>query len=160
VIDAALREVEFILSGSGTIVCREIAPDLLPVECDPDQIQHLLVTLTLCTAQYLPSGSTVFVDAHCADDGVVLNIIDRDRESLLRQFLNRLSGSRSGATGVALAAVYNIVCQHGAKIRSIPNVRKRLGFSLWQPFHRKSPNDSLGLSRLVRQTVKRLVTVR
>jgi hypothetical protein len=142
VIDAAIREVEFILSGSGIIVCKEIAPDLLPVECDPDQIRDLLITLTLNTAQSLPSGSTVFVDAHCADDGVVVNIMDRGRESFLQQFLNRFSGSRTGVTGVALTAAYGIVRQHGGKIKAVRNARKRLGFSLWQPLHRKSPNDS------------------
>jgi hypothetical protein len=141
VIDAAIRETEFILGGRGIHVHKEFETDLLPVECDPEQIRNLLITLTINTAQSLPPGSAVFVDAHCADEGIVVNITDRGQESFLQRCLSRISSSRTGTTSLSLARAYDVVRQHGGRIRANCNARKRLEFSMWLPLHRKNPND-------------------
>jgi signal transduction histidine kinase len=139
-INAAIQEVEFILGGHGVLVHREITPDPLPVECDPDQIRSLLMTLIINTVQSLPPGSTVLLATNCHDGGVELEIKQQGRESFLRGIVNRLSSSRPSATGVALANAYEIVQQHSGRIRSNRNVRKGLEFSVWLPLRRRDTN--------------------
>ncbi len=142
VTDGAIREVEFILGGHGILVRKELTPDLPPVECDPDQIRNLLISLTLNTVQTLPAGSAVVLNTRRGEEGVVMDIRHASQGSFVSRVLNRLFGRRHEATGVALAAAYDIVRQHNGKIKAHLNVGKGLEFSVWLPLHRKDPHDS------------------
>jgi hypothetical protein len=137
VIDGAIHEVEFVLGGRGALVHKEIASDLPSVECDPEQIRNLLLTLIINSLQSLPPGTSVILAARCADEGVLVDIMEQNRESFLRRLLNRFSSAYPRATSVALAAAYQIVQHHGGRIRSNRNVRKGLEFTVWLPLRRK-----------------------
>jgi hypothetical protein len=141
VIDAAIRELEFTLSGTGILVCKKVLSGLPPVECDPNQIRNLLIILTITTIQSLPAGSAVVLAAQCAPEGVVLDIKDQNQQSFLSRFLNRLSGARPATADVALAAAYDTVRQHGGKLRTNRNVRKGLEFAVWLPLRQKNKNE-------------------
>lgn len=141
VIDAAIRELEFTLSGAGIQVGKKVLSSLPPVECDPDQIRNLLIILAITTIQSLPAGSAVVLAAQCTAESVMLDIKDQNQHSFLSRFLNRLSGSRPATADVALAAAYDTVRRHGGKLRTNRNVRKGLEFSVWLPLRQKNKNE-------------------
>jgi hypothetical protein len=142
IIDAAVREAEFVLCARSVVVRKEIAPDLKTIQCNPDQLRNLVKSLTVNAVRAAPAGDEVVLNAHCGEDGVILEVRDRPKGSPVSQLLHRLFGSRPGSTGIGLAAAYDIVRQHGGKIGANINVRKGLEFSVWLPLRRDGGNGN------------------
>jgi signal transduction histidine kinase len=140
IIDAAVREIEFVLCGRGITLRKEIAPDLPPIECNKDQIRNLFMSLAINAVQSAPGGSVVVLTAHHGDGGVILDVKDQGQGSFVRQVANRFFGSRSRRAGIGLAAAYDIVRQHGGKIEAKADITKGLEFSVWLPLHRNCAN--------------------
>ena len=133
IIDAAAREAAFILCGRGIVVRNESAPDLPPIQCNPDQIRELLMSLAVNATQSVPAGTEVILDAHRGNDGVILDVKDQVKASFGHRLARGFFASRPVTTGVALGAAYDIVQQHGGRIEAKVNVRKGLEFSVWLP---------------------------
>ena len=140
IIDAAVREAEFVLSGRGIVLRKEIAPDVPPIQCNPDQIRNLFMSLIINAAQSAPAGTEVVLDAHCGYDGVVLDV--RGQGPFVRQVANRFFGSRAVTSGVGLAAAHDIVRRHGGRLNGKANLRKGLEFSVWLPLRRNDTHGS------------------
>lgn len=136
IIDAAVQEAEFALFGRGIVVRNESAPDLPPIQCNPEQMRELLMSLALNAVQSLPGGDHVVLNARLGDDGVILQVRVRGQTSFVRRLAKRPFAARSVATDVGLAAAYDIVHQHGGRIEAKVNVRKGLEFLMWLPLHR------------------------
>jgi signal transduction histidine kinase len=139
IIDSAVREAEFVLSGRGITLRKEIAPDVPPIQCNPDQIRNLFVSLIINAAQSATSGTELILDAHCGYNGVGLDV--RGQKPFVRWVANRFFGSRSVTPGVGLAAAHDIVRWHGGRISRKANLRKGPEFSVWLPVRR---NDTYG----------------
>ena len=140
IIDAALKEAEFVLCGRGIVLRKEIAPDLPSIRCNPDQIRNLFMSLTINAAQSVPAGTEVVLLAHRGADGVILDVRDQGRGSLAARIASLFLVSRHGVTSVGLAAAYDIVRNHGGTIEGKANVRKGLEFSVWLPQLRDCTN--------------------
>ena len=143
IIDAAVRETEFVLCSRGTVVRKEIAAELPSIQCNPDQLRNLLISLTINAVQSAPMGNAVVLTAHRVDDGICLAIKDQGRGSFLSRVRGRFYGARPATTGVGLAAAYETVRRHNGKIEAKVNVRKGLEFSVWLPLRRNCTNGSL-----------------
>ena len=142
IIDAAVQEAEFVLCGRGTVVRKEIAAELPSIQCNPDQLRNLFMSLTINVLQSAPAGDAVVLTAHRGDDGVYLDLRDQGQGSFLSRVRGRFYGARPATTGVGLAAAYDIVRQHGGKIEAKVNVRKGLEFSVWLPLCRNCVNGN------------------
>jgi len=138
ILDAAVREAEFVLSGRGIVLRKEIAPDVPPIQCNPDQIRNLFMSLIINAAQSASAGTAVVLDAHCGYNGIVLDV--KGQGPFVRRIANRFFGSRPGISGVSLAAAQDIVRRHGGKIGGKANLGKGLEFSVWLPLRRNDPN--------------------
>jgi hypothetical protein len=138
IIDGALSEVVFVLCGRRTMVRRELAPDLPPIQCNPDQIRNLVMSLTMIAVQSAPAGYEVILRARRGDDGVILDLRDQGQGSFVARAANWFFHSRSGATGSGLADAYDIVRQHGGTLEGKASVRKGLEFSVCLPLRRDS----------------------
>jgi hypothetical protein len=142
IIDAAAREGEFVLCGRGATLRTEIAPDLPPIQCDPDQIRNLIMSLIINAVQLELPGDEVVLNAHCGNDGVVLDVRDLGNRSFVSRIVKRFFRSQRATTRVGFAAAYDIVRQHGGKIEAKLNVRKGLEVSVWLPLRRNCTNGS------------------
>jgi hypothetical protein len=142
IIDAAVREAEFVLCGRGTVVRKEIAAELPSIQCNPDQLRNLFMSLTINAVQSAPAGDTVMLTAHRGDEGIYLDLKDQGQGSFLSGVRGRFYGARPATTGVGLAAAYDIVRRHGGKIEAKINVRKGLEFSVWLPLRRNRGNGN------------------
>jgi len=136
IVDSAVREAEFVLCGRGVMVCREIAPDLPPIQCDPHLIRTLITSLTIYAVQSAPPGDKVLLNARPGNDGVSLEVRDQSNESYIRRIFQRFLPLRTLTTGGSFATLYDIVRQHGGKIEAKLNIKKGLEFSVWLPLRR------------------------
>lgn len=137
-IDAAVRDADFVLCGRGIVLRTAIAPDVPPIHCNPDQIRNLLMSLIINAAQSATAGTAVILDAHCGYNGVVLDV--RGHGVSVRGVANRFFASREGTSGVGLAAARDIVRRHGGRIIGRANIGKGLEFSVWLPLRRNDAN--------------------
>lgn len=106
----------------------EPAEDLPAIECDAQQIQQLLMALTMNGLEATPSGGRVQLAACAAPDGVLLTVADTgtgirpaDREHVFEPFFTTKQAGRG--VGLGLAVAYGIVSRHHGRIE----VRTRTG---------------------------------
>jgi signal transduction histidine kinase len=142
IIDAAVREAEFVLCARGIVVRKEIAPELTTIRCNPDQLRDLVRSLTINAVESAPAGDEVVLNARRGEDGVILEVRDRRTGSSVSRVLGRFFGSRTQTTGVGLAAASEIVRQHGGKIEAKVNDRKGFEFSVWLPLRENGINGN------------------
>ncbi len=138
IVDAAVEEIEFVLSRLGVTVGRDIAPGLPSIQCNPGKIQTLLVWLAISAAESDFAGNHVVLHARGGDDGVVLDVECRGRGSFIRRAVNRLFESRLQQPDVVL---YDAVRQCGGRITRSKDLRKGSDFSLWLPLRRDGTYD-------------------
>jgi hypothetical protein len=138
IIDAAIREAEFVLTGRGIVLRKEIAPDVPAIQCNPDQIRNLFMSLIINASESEGAGTEVVLDVHYGHNGVVLDI--RGHRTLVRRIANRFFGSHPETPGVSLAFAQDIVRRHGGRIGANVILRKGLEFSVWLPLRRNDPN--------------------
>jgi hypothetical protein len=136
IIDAAVREAEFVFCGRGIRLRKEIAPDLPPIQCNPDQIRSVLISLIANVLHSAPAGDEVVLNAHRGRGGVILNVRETGRGAFLHGLVRRFFGSRPEARGVGLAAAYEIVRLHDGTMDGKLTIAKGLEFSVWLPLRR------------------------
>jgi hypothetical protein len=138
IVEAAVEEIEFVLSRLGVTVGKDIAPGVPPIQCNPGKIQTLLVWLAISAAESDFAGNQVLLHARGSDDGVILDVGSRGHRSFIRQAANRLFQSRLKPTD---AVVYDAVRKCGGRITRNKDLRKGSDFSLWLPLRRECSND-------------------
>jgi hypothetical protein len=141
-IDSAVREFQFLLCRTGIAVSAEVSGDLPEIECDPDLVRSLLISLLMRTVQSAPAIDSVAISARNEQGGIVLEITGSGRSTLMhlaRAAIYRF-GSRARTVNVGLATLYEIVRLHDGKIEASLNLRKGLDFSVWLPLRRNYSN--------------------
>lgn len=97
-------------------------PPVLPaVECDGQQVQQMLLALTINGLEATPGGGRVVLGARPGEDGVVLTVADtgsgiraEDREHIFEPFYTTKKEGKG--VGLGLAVVYGIVSRHHGHI--------------------------------------------
>ena len=138
ILDAAVREADFVLSGKGVVLRKEIAPGIPSLECNPDQMRNLVTSLMISTARSEGAGSEVILDAQCRQNGVVLEV--RAKGHGFRRFTNQLFSIPREVPAAGLALAQEIVRRHGGKIGAKTNLTKGLEYSVWLPLHCQDAN--------------------
>lgn len=138
IVEAAVEEIEFVLSRLGVIIGKDIASGVPPIQCNPGKIQNLLVWLAISAAESQFAGNQIVIHARTAEDGVILDVESRGRGSFIRRAVNRLFESRLKQPDVV---VYDAVQQCGGRITRSKDLRKGSDFSLWLPLRRDCTND-------------------
>ncbi len=138
IVEAAVEEIEFVLSRLGVTVGKDIAAGVPPIECNPARIQTLLVWLAISAAESDFAGNQVILHARGVDDGVVLDVWSRGRQFFIRRAAKRFFQSRLKPPD---AVVYDAVRQCGGKITRSKDLRKGPDFSLWLPLRRDCTHD-------------------
>jgi two-component system cell cycle sensor histidine kinase/response regulator CckA len=103
----------------------DLAPDLLPVKADPDQIAQVILNLCVNSRDAMPNGGLLalstrnqagepgFVEISVSDSGT--GISPEVQKRLFEPFFT--TKERGKGTGLGLATVYGIVQQSGGHIR-------------------------------------------
>jgi signal transduction histidine kinase len=122
-----LSEIEMARADRGVRVADAVPDDLPPVLVDRERVHQVLFNLLDNAVRYTPPGGEVTVEAHRADAGCEVAVIDTGPgiapEHLPRLFerFYRADAARSrgdGGTGIGLAIARSVVEAHGGRIRA------------------------------------------
>lgn len=109
---AELEEIELRL---------ESEDDLPRVECDPSQIQQMILAMVMNALEATPSGGSVIISAGKDGEGVVLKVADSGR-GIPREHLDKIfepffsTKDEVTRVGLGLSVVYGIVNRHRGSI--------------------------------------------
>ncbi len=123
------------------ITLRKDVANLPPVECDPEQLNQVLLNLVLNAIQSMPEGGEIVLSARPVDLEVLLEVrdegcgFDGDTETLFEAFFS----TKENGTGLGLSVARQIVSQHGGTITATRNVNRGMTFSILLPVHPPIP---------------------
>jgi PAS domain S-box-containing protein len=159
-----LDTVQFALSGANIRGQVDIADDLLPCDCDRNQIAQVIDNVVINAIQAMPGGGSIEVSAGnvslAAGQNVVLpagrylriSVADHGvgipREYLARVFDPFFTTKQKGH-GLGLATCYSIVRRHGGCIEAESEPGKGSTFRIFLPAA-SSPHSETPLPRRVR----------
>lgn len=115
---------------------KEAAPDLPPVECDPEQLEQVLLNLMINAIEASPEGANVKLAAVLADGKIGIRVIDRgsgvapaDVDRLFDPFFT----TKENGTGLGLPVAHQIVLQMGGSLMAQRNEGEGMTFSVMLP---------------------------
>jgi two-component system NtrC family sensor kinase len=115
-----------------------LADNLPPVECDRNQIQQVLVNLSLNACEAMPNGGTLLIGTSLVDDQVVVEVTDtgcgikpRDLEKIYEPFFTTKPVGKG--TGLGLSVSCGIIQQHGGVLEVESVVGKGTTFTVKLP---------------------------
>ena len=139
VIDSGVGEAEFVLCQRGITLEKQIAAELPRIECDPDQIRSLLISLITNSVESAQTGQALVVDVRREKDGVLIEVKAMGGTSTARR-VEQFFGLTTEPEGFGLAAAYHIVQRHGGKIEGKVNAKKGFEFLVWLPLRQNRAN--------------------
>ncbi|MEZ5398812.1 MAG: ATP-binding protein [Bryobacteraceae bacterium] len=131
----------FAASTNGIELRKEVA-GLPPVECDPEQINQVLLNLVLNAIQAMTEGGEIVLSACLVDSQVLIEVQDGgcgfsgDTETLFEPFFS----TKENGTGLGLSVARQILSQHGGAITARRNPSRGMTFSILLPVHQ--PNSA------------------
>ena len=115
---------------------REAPPDLPPLVCDQEQIEQVILNLTINAVQAMPEGGDIHLSAARRNGEIIIQVKDEGvgipAENMERIF-DPFFTSKEGGTGLGLSVVHQIVTHHGGKVSAEPNRPRGMVFTLCLP---------------------------
>jgi signal transduction histidine kinase len=118
-----------------------LAPNLPSCSCDPEQIQQIILNLTINAIQAMPEGGEIVLAAAKQGENFLLQVIDQGRgveAGLLDKIFDPFFTTKENGTGMGLSVAHQIVAQHGGSLTAKKNERQGMTFSVWLPLHQGS----------------------
>lgn len=113
-----------------------VAPDLPHVECDPEQLEQVLLNLVINAIEASPEGEPVTIAAETSGNKVWVRIIDQgsgvapaDIDRLFDPFFT----TKENGTGLGLSVAHQIVRRMGGSLLAQRNDDKGMTFSVVLP---------------------------
>jgi two-component system sensor histidine kinase HydH len=139
--------VERILNGSidlathaigdkAVILRKQIPRDLPALECDPEQLQQVLINLLINAIEATADGGEVVISARQQNDEILIELRDNgcgvfpeDLEKMFDPFFT----TKEHGTGLGLSVAHQIVSQHRGILIAENNERKGMTFTIRLP---------------------------
>lgn len=128
--------------GHSAVQLRKLtAPELPPVEGDPEMVKQMLLNLAINAIQAMPGGGEVVVSAGVQDGKMILRVQDQGcgiAPEIRDKIFNPFFTTKDGGTGLGLAVAHQIVEQHGGILRAEANSGGGMTFSALLPLGRET----------------------
>ena len=129
--------------GRNAITLRtKVAPQLPPVEGDPELLKQMLLNLVMNAIQAMPDQGEVVVAASLQEAKLVIRVQDHGggiapefRDKIFDPFFT----TKEGGTGLGLAVAHQIVEQHGGILTAEANPDSGMTFSALLPVRHEAP---------------------
>jgi two-component system sensor histidine kinase HydH len=115
---------------------KKVEPGLLPVECDPEQLEQVLLNLMINAIEASPEGGTVTLSASAQESTVAIGVVDQGHgvapahiESLFDPFFT----TKEHGTGLGLPVAHQIVRKMGGSLVAQTNPGRGMTFSVVLP---------------------------
>lgn len=111
-------------------------PPQAAVRGDPEQLQQVILNLTLNAIQAMPEGGRITLSARREDSFFAIRVTD-EGEGIPEESLDRIFDpfytTKESGTGLGLAVAHQIVVQHGGRIQVARNPGKGVTFTVLLP---------------------------
>jgi two-component system, NtrC family, sensor kinase len=139
VVDRSIRLLAPQMKMRGVEVHTDLPEDLPRVQCDPGQIEQVVLALSMNALDAMPHGGNLWVATRaCADSGVEIEVRDDGSgipadilPRIFEPFLTTKEGGKS--VGLGLAVSQNIIDRHGGKIEVQSKQGKGTTFTVTLP---------------------------
>ncbi len=129
--------------GSKAITLRsDVAPQLSPIDGDPELLKQMLLNLVMNAIQAMPDGGEVTISASSQDAKLLIRVQDHGcgilpgfRDKIFDPFFT----TKDGGTGLGLPVAHQIVEQHGAILTAEANPDFGMTFSALLPVRHEAP---------------------
>ena len=139
VVDRCLMLVRHQLEMAGIREQLNLAPGLPLIQCDPSQIEQVLLALTINSIDAMPQGGNLWIQTRLLPDGEVEIVVRDDGTGIAPDLLSRMFEpfvtTKEGGRGVGLglAVSRNIIERHGGRIQVQSELGKGTAFTIVLP---------------------------
>lgn len=122
----------------GKSVCFEksIEAGLAPVECDPEQLEQVLLNLMINAIEASPDGGTVTLSAAAEEGSIVIGVVDHGHgvaPAHIDRLFDPFFTTKEHGTGLGLPVAHQIVRHMGGSLLARANVGPGMTFSVVLP---------------------------
>ena len=144
VIDSVVDLTTHTAGRGGIRLQVETPEEVPPIEGDAEQLQQVILNLTLNAIQAMPEGGRITLHAHRRGDSLAIHVADEgggiEADEIDKVFDPFYTTKRSG-TGWGLSVAHQIVARHGGTIEVKPNPEKGMSFTVLLPLATRQPRD-------------------
>jgi two-component system NtrC family sensor kinase len=139
VVDRCLMLVRHQLEMAGIREQLNLAPGLPLIQCDPSQIEQVLLALTINSIDAMPQGGNLWMQTRLLPNGEAEIVVRDDGTGIAPDLLSRMFEpfvtTKEGGRGVGLglAVSRNIIERHGGRIQVQSELGKGTAFTIVLP---------------------------
>src|ERR1022692_849668 len=145
VVDSVMELATHAVGKSPVRLRKDIAPNLAPVECDPELMKQVLLNLIINAIQATTGVGEVLVTAGLRNDRLLIEVKDEgcgisgaDRDRIFDPFFT----TKENGTGLGLWVGHQIVEQHGGILTAEANPGRGTTFSVSLPLRHERQNEA------------------
>jgi two-component system sensor histidine kinase HydH len=115
---------------------KQVKPGLQPVECDPEQLEQVLLNLMINAIEASPEGGTVTLSAGADEDRIAIGVVDRGHgvaPAHIDRLFDPFFTTKEHGTGLGLPVAHQIVRQMGGSLLAQANPDQGMTFSVVLP---------------------------
>jgi two-component system NtrC family sensor kinase len=137
-IERSLRVVQHQLDLNGILLQLDLAADIPRVQCDPAQIEQVLLALTMNAIDALPRGGNLWISTQIADFSEDVEIKLRDDgigipADVLPHIFEPFLTTKESGVGLGLAISNGIIERHAGRISVVSEKGKGTTFTITLP---------------------------
>jgi signal transduction histidine kinase len=124
VLDNVLALASHGIRGKTVRLEKRIQEDIPPVECDPEQVEQVLLNLMINAIEASPGGGTVTLSAATVDNGIAIAVIDHGHgvaPAHIDRLFDPFFTTKEHGTGLGLPVAHQIVRQMGGALLAQAN---------------------------------------
>ena len=136
VLDNVLALASHGIRGKAVYCEKDFAADLPPVECDPEQLEQVLLNLMINAIEASPDGGTVTLAAAPEDGRISISVVDRGHgvaPAHIDRLFDPFFTTKENGTGLGLPVAHQIVRQMGGSLLARANPDRGMSFSVVLP---------------------------
>jgi len=136
VLDSVIDLAAHAIDRDSITLHRQIAADLAPIECDPEQLKQVLLNLIINSVQAMQEGGQITLAARIQDSKLLIQVQDQGRgidPANMDRIFDPFFTTKESGTGLGLSVAHQIVVQLGGMITAQKNPGRGMTFSVWLP---------------------------
>jgi two-component system, NtrC family, sensor histidine kinase HydH len=115
---------------------KRVEAALQPVECDPEQLEQVLLNLMINAIEASPDGGTVMLSAAAEDGRIAIGVVDHGHgvaPAHIDRLFDPFFTTKEHGTGLGLPVAHQIVRQMGGSLLAHANADRGMTFSVVLP---------------------------
>ncbi|MDZ4802834.1 MAG: ATP-binding protein [Bryobacteraceae bacterium] len=136
ILDPVIALVSHGLHGKAVSIERNIEEGLPDLDCDPEQLQQVVLNLLINAMQAMRDGGEVVVSASKHGDNALISVRDGGcgiTPEQMDKIFDPFFTTKETGTGLGLSVAHQIVTQHGGSLKVRPNSDRGVTFLVTIP---------------------------